>query len=133
VVVGLALVLASAPARAICPGDCNGDGMVSGAEATTVVNIVLGVLPPAACPDGVTGGAVGIGEAIAAAQAALDGCPMPAAPCPSILVAAGDGTTVLTGPGLLVQPNGAFVVATASTTVTTGTPSNARGEVTAHR
>lgn len=129
--VGLLVLVASAPARAICPGDCNGDGVVTVGEVVTVINIVLGDLPPSACPDG--GSSFGIGEAIAAAQAALDGCPTPAAPCPAIQVVAGDSTTVLAGPGLLVQPNGAFVVATGRTTVTTGTPSNARGEVTAFR
>ena len=133
VVVGLALTLGSASARALCPGDCNGDGVVTVNEVVTMVNIALGVLPASACPDGDSGDGVGIAEVIAAVQAAVDGCPTPPAPCPSILVAAGDGTTVLAGPGLLVQPNGAFAVATASTTVSAGTPSNARGEVTVHR
>ena len=131
VVVGLALLIGAAPVRALCPGDCNGDGEVTVAEVVTVVSIALGDLPVSACPD--AGGSIGIDEVIAAVQAALDGCPTPPAPCASILVAAGDGTTVLDGPGLLVQPNGAFAVATVSTTVTTGTPSNARGELTVFR
>lgn len=129
-VVGLALVLAAAPVRAQCPGDCDGDGIVTVADVITVVNIALGVLPASACPG--SGSNAGIGEAIAAVQAALEGCPTSPAACPSILIAAGSSGTVLAGPGLLVQANGAFAVATASTVVT-GAPSTARGEVTVRR
>jgi hypothetical protein len=131
----LGAVLGAVPAAAACPGDCNGDGVVTVAEMVTVVNIAIGDLAPAACPDAdVDGdGSVAIGETILAVQAALAGCPTPPVLCPAVQVASGDGVTLLAGPGLLVQPGGGFVVATASTTVTTGTPSRARGEVTVHR
>lgn len=134
VVVGV--VLGTAPARAAsCPGDCDGDGVVTVAEVVTVVNIATGVLPLSACPAADAGGdgTVGIGEAIAAVQAALDGCPEPPQPCPTIQVASGSGVTVLAGPGLLVQPGGAFAVATGGTIVSSGTQSQAQGEVTVHR
>lgn len=134
VVVGAVTVALTA--RAVtCPGDCDGDGAVTVAEVVTVVNVALGELPLAACPAAdVTGdGTVGIGEIVAAVQAALSGCPEPPELCPAIPIASGSGVTVLAGPGLLVQPGGAFVVATGSTVVSTGTQSRAQGEVTIHR
>ena len=135
-VVGLVVAVASASARAaVCPGDCNGDGMVTVAEVVTVVNIALGTVDLATCPAAdVNGdGTVGVGEAIAAVQAAVGGCPSPPTVCPAITVATGDGVTVLSGPGLLVQPDGAFVVATGGTTVTSGSQPRAQGEITLHR
>jgi hypothetical protein len=126
----VAVVLAAGSARAACPGDCNGDGVVTVEEVVTVVNIVLGTLPLAACPaaDANGDGSVGVGDAILAAQAATVGCPDPPALCPAIAVATHSGVTVLSGPGLLVQPGGAFAVASGGTVVS-GTPSHAQGEV----
>ena len=46
----VAVVLAAGSARATCPGDCNGDGVVTVPEVVTVVNIALGSLPLSACP-----------------------------------------------------------------------------------
>lgn len=130
------VVLVAGSARAaVCPGDCNGDGVVTVPEVVTVVNIALGNLDLAACPaaDVAGDGSVGVGDAILAVQAALSGCPSPPAPCPAVQVASGSGVTVLSGPGLLVQPGGAFAVATGGTTVTGGAQSRAQGEVTVHR
>lgn len=130
----VAAVLAAGSARATCPGDCNDDGAVTVPEVVTVVNIALGTLPLSACPaaDAAGDGSVGVGDAILAVQAALSGCPEPPEVCPAIPVATGSGVTVLSGPGLLVQPGGAFAVATASTVVT-GTQSRASGEVHVYR
>jgi hypothetical protein len=126
----VAVVLAAGSARATCPGDCNDDGVVTVGEVITVVNIALGNLPLSACPaaDAAGDGGVGISDAILAVQAALSGCPEPPELCRTIPVASSSGVTVLSGPGLLVQPGGAFAVATASTVVT-GTQSQAKGEV----
>lgn len=134
VVVGVVLETAAARA-ATCPGDCNGDGVVTVAEVVTVVNIATGELPLSACPAAdVSGdGTVGVGEAIAAVQAALAGCPEPPQPCPAIAVASDSGVTVLAGPGLLVQPNGAFAIATGQTIVSGGAKSQAQGTVMLHR
>ncbi len=129
------VVLAAGSARATCPGDCNGDGVVTVPEVVTVVNIALGSLPPSACPaaDVAGDGSVGVGDAILAVQAALSGCPEPPELCPAIPVATGSGVTVLSGPGLLVQPGGAFAVATGSTVVSGGAQSRAQGEAHVYR
>ncbi len=67
-----------APAAAVCPGDCDGDGQVSIAELIRGVNIALGSLPAGDCTamDGNGDGSVAINELIAAVNAALDGCPI---------------------------------------------------------
>lgn len=131
----VAVVLAAGSARATCPGDCNGDGAVTIPEVVTVVNIALGSLPLSACPAADAGGdgSVGIGDAILAAQAALAGCPEPPELCPTIPVATDSGATVLSGPGLLVQPGGAFAVASGRTVVSGGAQSQAQGEVHVYR
>ena len=125
----VAVVLAAGSARATCPGDCNGDGVVTVPEVVTVVNIALGSLPLSACPaaDVAGDGSIGVGDAILAVQAALAGCPEPPELCPTIQIATNSGVTVLSGPGLLVQPGGAFAVATGSTVV--NTQSKAKGEL----
>jgi CSLREA domain-containing protein len=60
-----------------CPGDCNGDGVVTINELILIINIALGNLPLSAClaADLNGDGVLTIGEAIAAVQSALDGCP----------------------------------------------------------
>jgi hypothetical protein len=128
------VVAAAGSALAACPGDCNGDGVVTVPEVVTVVNIALGDLPLSACPaaDANGDGSVGVGDAILAVQAALEGCPEPPELCPAIPVATSSGVTVLSGPGLLVQPGGGFAVATGATVVT-GTQSQAKGEVHVYR
>lgn len=64
----------------MCPGDCNGDFMVSVDELVLGVDIVLGQRPLADCerldaqnPDG----EAAIDDAVAAVGAALSGCPQP--------------------------------------------------------
>lgn len=80
-VVGFAVVAyAPHPAHAgdaVCPGDCNGDGVVAINELITAVNIALGLAPlsacPAADPDG--SGTVTVDDLIKAVNSALEGCP----------------------------------------------------------
>ncbi len=82
---GVASPTSSAPSTAtptaivspVCPGDCNGDGIVSISELVTAVAISLGDSPVALCPaaDGDRSGTVLINELILAVNSALDGCP----------------------------------------------------------
>jgi hypothetical protein len=60
----------------LCAGDCNGDGEVTIAELTTVLNIAFGNLPLSDCPaaDGDGSGAIDIADVIAAVRNALNGC-----------------------------------------------------------
>lgn len=123
-----------APAQDSCPGDCNGDGVVTVAELVTLVNIALGLADIDTCPAADDGsGGVTIAELIAAVQSALSGCPTAPLLCPALTVAPRNGTRVLSGPGLLVQPGGAFVVASGSTAVTAGSQPRASGEIFLHR
>jgi hypothetical protein len=124
-----------AHAQDTCPGDCGDNGVVSVADIITMVNIALGDESIDACPSAdVNGdGRVPIGEIIAAVQSALNGCGATPPLCPAFTVVPRTDTRVLAGPGLLVQPNGAFVVATGSTSVTTGSAPRASGEVLLHR
>jgi hypothetical protein len=68
---------ATAPARAQCVGDCNGDLMVAINELIIGVNIALGSQPASACPSfDVNGdGEVTINELITAVNNALGACP----------------------------------------------------------
>jgi hypothetical protein len=66
------------PTGATCPGDCNGDGMVTIDELINGVRIILqNVIVPNPCPasdvDG--SGNVSINELVAAVYASLNGCP----------------------------------------------------------
>ena len=65
------------PGPAGCPGDCDGNGMVTVNELVTSVNIALGSLPLSACPvlDVNGDGTVEIDELVAAVNDALNGCP----------------------------------------------------------
>src|SRR5262249_38468410 len=60
-----------------CPGDCNGDGMVTIDELIKGVSILLEIIGFPSCPamdvDG--NGTVAINELVAAVNAALSGCP----------------------------------------------------------
>jgi hypothetical protein len=60
-----------------CPGDCNGDGIVSINELILAVNISSGSIPLSACSaaDRDRNGSVTIDELIAAVNDALNGCP----------------------------------------------------------
>lgn len=73
-------LLTSAPARAACGGDCDGNGAVSVAELVVGVRIALGAADVGACAaaDANGDGAVSIAELIVSVHAALEGCPPPA-------------------------------------------------------
>jgi len=81
----LALLLAAGPARAGCPGDCDGNGVVSTDELVRAVAIALGTAPLDRCPatDADRDSVVLVHELIAAVSAALHGCPATATPAPT--------------------------------------------------
>ena len=58
VLIAAALLALSArhAGAAECPGDCNGDGVVTIAEVITVIKMNLGVKPVSACPAGARNG-----------------------------------------------------------------------------
>jgi len=72
------VLAASSAARAqgACPGDCNGDGMVSVNELIRGVNINLGAIDVSECEafDTNSDGSVSISELVSAVNAALAGC-----------------------------------------------------------
>lgn len=74
--IALAIFLAG-PVHAVCPGDCDGDGMVAVNEIVQAVGIALGESSASVCPaadvDG--DGTVSISELLAAVNASLNGCP----------------------------------------------------------
>jgi hypothetical protein len=74
----LLLLALAVPSRAICPGDCNGDGAVDIGELIRGVNVALGSAPASQCPamDSNGSGSVSISELIAAVSVALAGCPV---------------------------------------------------------
>ena len=59
-----------------CPGDCNGDRLVTIADLTEVLTIVIGDAPLSNCPaaDADGDGTLTIGDIIAAVNSALNGC-----------------------------------------------------------
>ena len=65
-----------------CPGDCNGDGVVTVNEFITAVNVDLGVAPPDACPVGTCGTIACLTRVI---NSILYGCRTPCGPvvCPT--------------------------------------------------
>src|SRR5262249_37071327 len=77
---GIAGVRCWATVAVACPGDCNGDGMVTVDEVLRGVNIALGLQPSSACPSFDLNGdtVVTINEVITAINAVLNGCPSPA-------------------------------------------------------
>ena len=89
-VVALAAIFVVAPsiARAVCVGDCNGDGEVTVNELITMVNIALGTSPVSACMAGDANGdgEITVNEIVAGVNNALNGCPATAGTC-------GDGVT----------------------------------------
>jgi hypothetical protein len=62
-----------------CPGDCNGDRVVSVNELVLGVDIALDLAPLADCPalDANDDGEAGIEDVVGAVGSAVDGCPMP--------------------------------------------------------
>src|SRR5262245_37450269 len=73
----LAVVGTAAPAVAICPGDCAGDGRVAVNELVVGVNMALGNAPVQQCLsfDDNDDGRVAVNELVAAVANALLGCP----------------------------------------------------------
>jgi hypothetical protein len=72
-----ALLVASMPVRAAttCVGDCGNTGQVTVSDMVTGVNIVLGSLPPSACPAFQNSeGNVDIAQLIAGVNNVLNGC-----------------------------------------------------------
>jgi subtilase family serine protease len=69
-------LLVRAFAAAACPGDCNGDGVVTIDEIVTGVNIALGATPLSQCPglDANGDGVVTVDELLEAVSRALNGC-----------------------------------------------------------
>lgn len=77
VCLGLVLWLAiAASVAAECPGDCNGDGLVTVSELVTGVAIALGEVPVSDCEalDTNHDDAVSIAELLSAVAGALNGC-----------------------------------------------------------
>jgi DNA-binding beta-propeller fold protein YncE len=110
-------IVASAPAAALCPGDCNGDGVVTVDEVVRSVNVALGAAAYRLCPPTDVDGdqQVTVDELVRAVGAALHGCPdtvavyrapaqqEPAGPLPN-------GEGVLPN-GRRVQPTGTQIAA----------------------
>lgn len=76
-------MLSAVAASAVCPGDCNGDGVVDIAELVTLVDIGLngGGVERCRAGDGNSDGLITIEELISAVAGALQGCP--ATPTPT--------------------------------------------------
>lgn len=73
-----AALLTALPAKAVCPGDCDGSGAVDVSKLIRGVNIALGNTSVSECPafDVNNDGMVAVNELIAAVNAALTGCPI---------------------------------------------------------
>lgn len=69
----------------ICPGDCNGDGVVMVNEVVAGVGAALGNSPPCPALDTNGDGIATINELIAAVNALLMGCPIGPTPTPTQL------------------------------------------------
>jgi hypothetical protein len=65
--------LPTATPRAVCPGDCSGDGLVTVDEIVVAVNIALGTFPLGECP--AYAGMPGIADLVKAVVSSLEGCP----------------------------------------------------------
>jgi DNA-binding beta-propeller fold protein YncE len=72
-----AVLLAAHPVAALCPGDCNGDGLVQVDEVVRSVNLALGVGQFRFCPpaDSSGDGTVTVDEILQSVGSLLDGCP----------------------------------------------------------
>jgi sugar lactone lactonase YvrE len=80
VLFSLTALLVLARSALACPGDCNGDRLVSVDELILGVNIALGSAALSDCPafdQVVTDGVVDVSELVTCVNAALDGCPVP--------------------------------------------------------
>ncbi|MEO8604666.1 MAG: hypothetical protein ABI629_19010 [bacterium] len=98
------LALTTAPAAAVCSGDCNGDGEVTVADLIAAVNVSLGSAPLSSCAasDGDGNGEVSVAELIQAVSASLQGCPAetPTATSSPSSTASPNPTATPTGAGL---------------------------------
>jgi hypothetical protein len=79
----------------VCAGDCNTNGVVTVDEVVVLVNIVLGLEPPSACPPLTE--APDIGGVIRAVKNVLLGCPPLPTPTP-ITYRLGEGSTIVYSP-----------------------------------
>ncbi len=71
-----ALYLFCTSAEALCPGDLNGDGVVTVDEILTMADAALNGCPDGGCPGDLNGdGFVTVDEILQAVGAALNGCP----------------------------------------------------------
>ncbi|MEO8605897.1 MAG: hypothetical protein ABI629_25225 [bacterium] len=120
----LALLFASwcavaTAAAAGCPGDCNGDGVVTIDEIISGVAIALGTKPTSVCAafDRDADGSISINELLAAVNALLSGCPgiTPSVPTPSRTATTSASST----PG---APTATDTARPSSTPTTTSTP-----------
>jgi DNA-binding beta-propeller fold protein YncE len=77
VTIALGSVAALTPAHALCPGDCNGDGIVTVDEIVRGVNLTLGAGVYRLCPPVDVDGdsAVTVNELIIGVNQVLNGCP----------------------------------------------------------
>jgi hypothetical protein len=82
---GLLLVAVTAPALALCVGDCDASGDVTVDEIILCVNIALGKEPLSSCPvcDRDRSGDITVDELVAAVLNALNGCPSEATATPT--------------------------------------------------
>jgi YVTN family beta-propeller protein len=73
----LTAAMAATPAAALCPADCNGDGMVAINDLVRSVNIALGSSALQVCPpaDRDGSGTIDITELTGAVLVSLEGCP----------------------------------------------------------
>jgi N-acetylglucosamine-6-sulfatase len=93
----LALLWSSGVSAALCPGDCDGNGMVSVAELVLGVGVALMQQPVALCPAADRDGdvRVDVSELIAAVAAASNGCPPSPSPT-ATMTATGTATATAT-------------------------------------
>src|SRR4029453_9122779 len=92
------------PAR--CPGDCNGDGMVTIDELVTLVNITLNSADVATCPAGDRddNGTVTIEEMVLAMATTLRGCPFVPTSTPTTSPPGSTSTPTSSPPGQTSTP-----------------------------
>jgi len=98
------------PSAAVCTGDCNGNGVISASEVTTIVTRLLncdgastGVCGAVAVPDCANAdrngnGIISAGEYTNAVANVLNGCPTPATPLPDTATPLRDTPTATSTP-----------------------------------
>lgn len=113
---------------ATCPGDCNGDGMVTIDELVTLVNITLNSADVATCPAGDRddNGTVTIEEMVLAVATTLRGCPFVPTSTPTTSPPGSTSTPTSSPPGQTSTP-------TSTPPQPTNTPTTTPPEPTATR